>query len=466
MNDTTKVNDATIIIFGITGYLAKRKLLPAIYKLKAKKCNRILVIGIARSETTAEQILSQAKEFMPKIEDDTWKKLKDCLYYKSVDFNNNEDYTKMKEFIEDKEKKHNMPGNRVYYFATPTEAFGNVAENLSRYGVIKKSKETFSRIVFEKPFGSDMKSAQELNMHVNKTFKEDQIYRIDHYLGKELIGNIALVRFTNRFLEPLWNSKNIEHVEIIMTENIDIENRGKFYDKNGALKDVVQNHVLQLLALTAMEEPKMLTGEYIRTEKAKVLNNTEVKEYILGQYEGYRNEQGVDSKSDTETFAALKLEINTPRWRGVPFYVKAGKSLDKKNISIHLKFKHTKCLLMAECPADTNYFDIRVQPDEGFSFELNTKIPGEKYRVTPAVMGFSQKNMFENTPEAYEILIEDILNGDQSMFVRNDEIEFSWKIIDAVTKVKDKKVYSYTKGSSGPEEFLKWSAKNHVKWRK
>jgi glucose-6-phosphate 1-dehydrogenase len=461
-----KVHDATIVIFGITGDLAKRKLLPAIYKLAEKKCNKALIIGIARSDSTAEQILTQAKAFIPKVEDKTWEKLRSSFYYNQTDFNNPEDYIKMKEFIEDKESAHDMPGNRIYYFATPTDAFGTVAENLSKYGIIKKSGKTFSRIVFEKPFGHDLKSAGELNAHINKTFKEEEIYRIDHYLGKELVGNIALIRFTNKFLEPLWNSKNIEHVEIIMIEKMDIEERGKFYDKHGALKDVVQNHVLQLLALTAMEEPKMLTGEYIRAQKAKVLNKTKVTDFILGQYEGYKSEQGVDPKSDTETFAALRLEIDTPRWKGVPFYIKAGKSLDKKNISIHLKFKHTKCLLMTECPEDTNYFDISIQPDEGFSFELNTKIPGEKYRVTPVEMGFKQTNLFENTSEAYEILIEDICKGDQSMFVRNDEIEYSWKIIDTIAKEDNKKIYPYQKGSSGPDEFQKWSTKNHVRWRR
>lgn len=458
------MDDVTFIILGATGDLAKRKLIPAFYELvKNKKIGKFAVIGVARRDIGAKDVLAMSRKFIPRIEEAAWKSVQDASYYFQMDFNSSKGYFELGNFIQDVEDRHKLKGNRMFYLATMPEHFDVITSNLSKTRIARERKRKWSRIVYEKPFGWDLKSARSINKEINRVFREKQIYRIDHYLGKELVGDIALMRFTNRILEPLWSNAHLDSVQIIMSEDIGLEGRAAYYDKYGALKDVVQNHGMQLLALTAMESPKLIAGEHVRDKKADVLKKVKVKGAMLGQYEGYTKEAGVLKNSKTETFAALHLEINNKRWKGVPFYIKAGKYLDKKSTGIHLKFKMVECLLAQNCPADTNYFTIRIAPDDGFAIELNSKVPGKKTLIVPVKMDFCEKCHFgPNTPEAYETLLEDVINGDQSVFVRNDEIEYSWRVIEGI---KRGKVYKYPKGSRGPKEFEEWSAKHNLRWR-
>lgn len=461
-----KMDDFTFIILGATGDLTKRKLIPALYRLiENKKIQRFAIVGAARSTATAKDILSASKPYVKNREKHVWEKMEKAFHYSTLDFYQKNDYGQLKGNLSEIEKKHKLSGNRIFYLATAPQHFDVITHNLNKSKIAEQTKRRWVRVVYEKPFGHDLKSARKINKCIATIFKEQQIYRIDHYLGKELVGDISLIRFTNQVLEPLWCNKYIDSVQIILDEDIGLEGRGEFYEQYGALKDVVQNHAMQLLALMAMESPKELTGEYIRNEKAKVLSRVKARDVLLGQYQGYRNVKGVKKDSTVDTFAALHLQINNPRWKGVPFYIRAGKFLNKKETSIHLKFKKVDCLLARACPSDTNYFTIRIQPNDGFELELNSKVTGKRNEITPVKMEFCQSCRFgPNTPEAYETLLEDAIHGDQSVFVRDDEIEYAWKVIDAIAHKKHK-LYSYTKGSKGPKELLKWSREHNLRWR-
>ena len=466
--------ECTFIILGATGDLTKRKLIPAIYKLvEDKRIEKFAIVGASLSQTTSDKILQQAKNFISKPDTKILEKIESSFYYQQLDFHTDEGYLDLKKLIVKVEKKHKLCGNKIFYLATMPEHFDIITQNLAKHKIVEKHSNKdecencnhpWSRIVYEKPFGYDLKSAKKINRCISKLFHEKQIYRIDHFLGKELVGNIALIRFTNRIFEPLWNNKNIDSIQIILSEKIGIENRGAFYDKYGAIKDVIQNHVLQMLALVAMEAPNTLSAKPIRDAKAKILKKVKIESAILGQYEGYKKEKNVNPKSNTETFAALKATINNKRWKGVPFYLKAGKCLNEKESSIHIKFKMVKCLLKT-CPSDSNYLTISVKPDKGITLDLNAKVPGEAYKITPVQMNFCHSCIFgPNTPAAYEILLSDVIKGDQSTFVRADEIEESWKIVEQVDKSK-LKVYPYKKGSNGPKELKLLDKSRIIKWR-
>lgn len=461
-------NGIIFIIFGITGDLAKRKLIPALFKLvKHKKLKRFALIGTARSNTNIKAIFSSAKQYIHydnKNDLKTWKGLQKRSYYLPLDFYNKEDYSKLSLHLEQIEKEHKLIGNRVFYLATLPQHFDVITHNLQQQKLAQQTKQHWTKVIYEKPFQDDYISARKLNKCINRLFSEKQVYRIDHYLGKELVKDIAFIRFTNRILEPLWNNSHIDSVQIILDEDFGIENRAAFYDHYGAVRDVVQNHVLQLLALTTMEAPKQLSAEFIRNEKVKILRKTKIKDFMLGQYAGYTNEIGIKKSSKTETFAALKMEINTPRWKGIPIFVRTGKFLAKKETSIHIKFKEVDCLLAKNCPSDTNYFTIRIQPNDSFILELHAKVAGKKDQIMPVKLEFCKKCRFgPDTPEAYETLLEDVIKGDQSAFVRNDEIEAAWKVVDIVQK-KKKKVYLYEKGSIGPEQLTTWNKKHNLRW--
>ncbi|MBD3231068.1 glucose-6-phosphate dehydrogenase [Candidatus Dependentiae bacterium] len=467
--------ECTFVILGATGDLAKRKLFPAIYKLiKDKKIKKFAIIGAANSNSSAEKILENSKKFIKQYNSKIWESLKKSTYYQQLNFYNTQDYPKLKKIIEDVEKKHKLYGNKLFYLATLPEHFKKITELLSKNKIVKKHinkkecsdcKHPWSRIVYEKPFGHNLKSAQKINKYILKLFHEKQIYRIDHYLGKELVSNITLVRFTNKIFEPLWNNKNIDSVQIILSEKLGIDSRGKFYDKYGALKDVVQNHMLQMLAVTTMEPPKKYTAKEIRDAKSNLLEQVKIDNVILGQYQEYTKEKDINLKSKTETFAALKLFINNKRWKNVPFYLKTGKALDKKEASIHLKFKMVKCILSKSCPTDSNYLTIKITPEEGFFLELNAKLPGVKDKITTVKMDFCHPCTFgPNSPGAYEMLLLDVINGDQSIFVRSDEIELSWKIIDQIDKNK-LNLYKYKKGSKGPKEIELLDPNKKIIWR-
>ena len=455
--------NCTIIIMGVTGDLAKLKLIPAVYELlKEKKLGTFSLVGTASRDQDAAAILDEAKKNIPNIDEALWNTVKNNFTYCKVNFDMPEDYQGLKTRIEEIEKKNGLSGNRLFYLATLPEHFESITLNLAKVGLVDPKK--MQRVIYEKPFGSDLKSAQKINACIGKVFDEKNIYRADHYLGKELVANIALLRFTNRILEPLWSRRDVDSVQIILDENFGIKNRGKYYDAYGAMKDIMQSHALQILALLAMESPDRLTGEHIRQKKADVLKMTKITDVILGQYEGYLEERFVAPNSKTETFFAVKLEVNNARWKGVPFYIRAGKNLAKKQTIAHIRFKGVECLLAKTCPSDNNYLTIRVEPNEGFAFEINSKAMTGNYEIQTIDLGYDHKDWGEHNMDAYTVLIEQALAGEQSFFINKEEIEYSWKIVDAVKKEK-LPVYQYKVGSDGPKELERWSQKNNIFWK-
>lgn len=454
------------VIMGATGDLAKIKLIPAIYALlKLNVVSHISLIGVARSEITIKTILDEAKKNIKNIDENIWNKIYLNSYYQQLDFSNLQDFYKLKEKIEEIEKKEKIIHNRIFYLATLPDHFKVATENLAKAGLGNSKGKVWEKIIYEKPFGNVLSSAKEINKTIDKVFSEENVYRVDHYLGKELVGNIALLRFTNWIFEPLWNNKNIDSVQVICDENFGIKKRGNYFDKYGAIKDMFQNHILQILALVAMEPPKSISGEYLRNEKVKVLKKTSVEDILLGQYDGYEKEIGVRQDSDTETFFVAKIFVDNKRWKGVPFFVRTGKSLNKKEVVVHIKFKKVKCLLSKNCPDDNNYLTIRIEPNEGFSFELNSKSLHKSFEVETAKMDYCHHCIYGlDTPESYEVLLEQAILGEQSFFVRNDEVETAWGIVDKIDKRK-LKVYKYAVGSNGPKELSDWNKKNNIKWK-
>ncbi len=464
------MNDVTIIVFGATGDLMRRKLLPALYRLVAHdKLKKFLIVGAAIDDVTAEDVLHRSREFIEKIDETVWKKMSDAIVYQQLDFGNEAGFLSFATMINSLEKKHKMSGNRLLYLAAAAEYFCQITTYLATSKLVVRRTEDqtpWQRIVYEKPFGHDLVSAREINACIQKYFDESQIYRIDHFLTKELVSNIALIRFTNCVFEPLWNNRYIDQVQIVIGEEIAIEKRGAYYDKYGALADVIQNHMLELLALIGMEAPEKLSGDYVRSRRADVLKAVQIVDGVLGQFEGYKKEKNVDPNSTTETFAALMFRVDNPRWAGVPFYVKTGKCLQKKETSIHIKFKAVDCLLTYSCPVPSNWLTIEISPEATFALTLNAKKPGYSQEVIPVAMEFCHSCLFGKiTPHSYEVVLEEVVRGEQSISVRFDEIEYAWKIIDEI-RTKKFPVYEYQCGTTGPEQVVtEFEQKHGMRWR-
>ncbi len=463
------MNDGALIILGVTGDLAKRKLIPALYQLfKRNRIHHSAIIGAALDDIAPATILERAREHIHNIDEQVWQHLCNRFYYQQLDFNRADDYDKLKGIVELVEKKYNLSGNRLVYLACAAHFFCDITTHLGKSGITQKytiHNRLWHRIIYEKPFGRDAQSAHQINECIAAWFDESQIYRVDHYLTKELVSNISLLRFTNCVFEPLWNNRYIDHIQIILSESVGIENRGAYYDKYGALRDVVQNHMLELLAMTTMEAPLKLTGDYIRNERAKVLESVRVIDGMLGQYDTYHHEAYVTANSTTETFAALYLAVENQRWAGVPFYLKTGKYLDKYEVAIHIKFKQVDHLLTKGTPPDSNWLTIRVAPDASFILSLNAKTPGRSDQLMVVPMEFCHSCMFrESTPDAYEVLLEEVLLGEQATSVRFDEIESAWHVIDKVY-AKQFPLYPYKHASTGPEELVSFCTKHGMRWR-
>lgn len=465
------LDECFFVIFGGAGDLTKRKLIPALYKLiNDGRVKKIALLAVSIDDTSIQEIILQARNYIPHVKQHILDELLAHAYYFRMDFHDDSRYTPLQETLATIEHKEELKGNKIFYFATMPEHFNVLTENLAKHMVVTPAKspeeaaETpWTRLIFEKPFGKDLASAQAINRSIGNIFHESQIFRIDHYLGKELVGNIALVRFTNQIFEPLWNSTYIDSVQIVLSEQEGIGSRGLFYDQHGALRDMVQSHMLQILALIAMEKPLRLTAHHIRDAKANVLQHVTVNSMIRGQYEGYLEEPFVKKASTTESFVALKCLINNSRWSGVPFYLKTGKFLEKKEAAIYLRFKAADCLLDV-CPADTNYLAIKIHPHEGMYLGLNIKVPGVSNRVMPVSMDFSHNVMFgPNTPEAYEILLADVMANDHSAFVRSDEIEHSWNIIEQTNRLPQT-LYPYKKRSHGPQNIQSLDPERIIDW--
>ncbi|MGB8468510.1 MAG: glucose-6-phosphate dehydrogenase [Candidatus Babeliales bacterium] len=467
------MNECTFIILGATGDLAKRKLIPALYRLiHDHKIDRFIIVGAARDESSADGYINRAREHIRSVDDTVWRTLQKNSYYYQIDFTDQASFNRLTAFVSSLEKEYQLSGNRIVYLAVPSLLFCPITQALGVSKLVSKARndgtidgKQWHRIVYEKPFGLDELSAHEINQCINTHFDESQIYRIDHYLTKELVSSIVLVRFTNMIFEPLWNNQYIDEVQIIVDETVGMEGRGAYYDEYGVLKDVVQNHMLQLLSLVAMELPEDLDAHHIRNQKAATLQHIRFADGLLGQYRGYTSEKNVSPTSQTPTFAALKMFVDTPRWQGVPFYIKTGKCLEQKNSSIHIKFKEVPCRLRAQCIYSSNYLTIQIDPISSFSIQLNTKKPGEQFEVTPVQLAFNHDYTFGTaTPEAYEILLEHIMAGEQSVSVRLDEIEYAWKIIDAI-QGSELSVYKYMQASNGPQELLAFNQRNGIVWR-
>jgi glucose-6-phosphate 1-dehydrogenase len=451
-----------ILILGASGDLAQKKLLPACFEL-FKKNQNFIVIGAAIDTTDAASILRKAEQYVNHDNADMWARFACHFFYKQLDFAKLADYTALAHEIKSYEKEFKLSPNRLIYLAAASDFYCAITTNLALSGIAQRQVDNtiFQRIVYEKPFGWDTESAGKINNCIKKYFNEEQIYRVDHYLTKSLVNSIALIRFANSLFEPLWNNNFIDHVQIVLSEKISVGKRFQFYDKYGALKDVVQNHMLQLLALIGMEKPIDLSGEKVSAAKIEVLKHTRITDGLYGQYTGYTPDT---IQSKTETFAQLELAIDTPRWHQVPFYLKTGKNLDHKSTEIHVVFKPiSKQLFNAQGFFEPNILSIRISSNSGFSVQLNAQKSGAVDNVSTVKMDFCYNCLFGELPHAYEILITEILNGDRSIAVDPQEIEYAWHIIDSV-KLLQLPLYSYTPGSNGPIQAEEFNQRKNIRW--
>ncbi|MEK7161389.1 MAG: glucose-6-phosphate dehydrogenase [Patescibacteria group bacterium] len=467
-----------LTIFGATGDLSADYLLPALLHMDEHKLlpKNFKLVCVGRREFSAKSYLKFILKKSRVVNKLSAKKqaafLKHIIYYRG-DFDNVEHFKELSRVLADIEKPKHVCFNRLFYFATSPQQFSALAQILKSSGLLNTCDfhGRKARILVEKPFGFNLKSAQALNALLLKYFTEDQIYRIDHYAGKETVQNLMVVRFANSLFEPLWNNRFIDHVEISVLEKDSAKGRINFYEQTGAIKDFLQNHILQMLALIAMEEPYNLTAKFIRDEKLKVLQALEIltpeklpSRLIKGQYAGYLKEAG--SESNTETFFALKTYINLPRWSGVPFYLRTGKRLSKKLTQISIHFREPVRCLFEGCAA--NVLTFQIQPDESVHLQINNKIPGLGVRLHQGDYEFGYKRAFmEEIPGAYERLLLDFIEGDQRLFIRSDEIEASWKFVDSITESKAFKklpLNIYKSGTNGPKESEEFMKRDIKEW--
>jgi glucose-6-phosphate 1-dehydrogenase len=485
------IPNASIVIFGATGDLAHRKLFPALFQLyqKGHVKENFSVVGVSRKEYTHEEfqkeVYEAVNEHTPNAEIEKVKKFVSHFYYLKMDVTSEPSYHELEELLNVLDRDYQTNGNRLYYLAMAPSFFGTIPTFLKSEGIT--NTEGWQRIVIEKPFGHDLPSATKLNEEIQQSFNEDDIYRIDHYLGKEMVQNIQVIRFGNAIFESIWNNKYIDSVQITSSETLGVEDRAAYYEKSGALLDMVQNHMLQMVMMVAMEPPGELKPEHIRDEKVKVLrslrffNEEEVRKNVIrGQYTNgtingepapsYLEEENVDPESKTETFVAAKLFIDNFRWTGVPFYIRTGKRMAVKSTEIVIQFKQGP---MALYHAKTekyqpNLLRIHIQPDEGVSLTLNAKPKGDTSDLLPIDMTYNNKSATDmNSPEAYEKLLHDCLLGNSTYFTRWDEVALSWEFIDRITKTWNgtgAPITYYNSGSMGPAEAEKLLNEDGQSW--
>ena len=489
----------TIVIFGASGDLTARKLMPALYNLAldGRLPPGLAVVGYSRTKWSNDAFREEARKNVEEhsrrpLDPEVWDSFASGLFYSHGGYDDPEGHDRLNEKLREVEAERGIGGNRLYYLAVPPTTFVDIIEQLGRCREQSAAGEGWSRVIIEKPFGVDLASARELNRAVHSVFSEDDVYRIDHYLGKETVQNIIVFRFANGIMEPIWNRRYVDHVQITVSESLGVGHRGSYYDGSGALRDMVQNHIMQLLALIAMEPPLAIDGLSVRDEKVKVLNavrlfdNDEVAlATARGQYgpgwvageeaPAYRAEEGVPDDSRTETFAAMRLFIDSWRWAGVPFYLRTGKRLPKRSTEIAITFKPAPQLLFQdfvdEPHLEPNVLSIRIQPNEGISLKFLTKVPGSPPRLRPAAMDFLYGTSFViQSPSAYETLLLDALQGDATLFTRSDEVVAAWTIMDRVLNgwhsMPPLELPNYEAGTWGPAAADELIERDGRKWRK
>lgn len=495
---------SVVVIFGGTGDLTRRKLLPALFRLAKQRLvpAEFAILGTARQEMSDDEFRESMRAAVAEfghedsLDEAAWQSFAPRIFYRGGDFNDAHLYGELKIKLEEIDSEYHTGGNRLFYLATAPDFFGLIAQQLGQAGLARSQSATaansnsaWTRIIVEKPFGHDLESARALNLELAKVFEERQVYRIDHYLGKETVQNLLVFRFANSIFEPLWNRQYIDHIQITNAETLGVEGRGSYYEKAGALRDMIQNHVFQVTSLIAMEPPASLSANGVRDEKIKVMQAVrplpaEHMEAVAvrGQYGpgtvlgdtvlGYRQEPGVDPNSSTETFAALKLYFDNWRWAGVPFYLRSGKRLQKHITEIAIQFKEVPHRLFtdADAPLQANVLVIRIQPNEGISLRFGAKLPGQSLRIRSVNMDFRYGSSFGvKAPEAYERLLLDCMLGDSTLYARRDMAERGWEIVTPMLEAWKNPAAdfpNYESGSWGPAAATELIERDGREWRK
>ena len=494
----TAGNPCVMVIFGATGDLTKRKLIPALLNLAQEEVlpKQFAIIGFAGNELTTEVFRKNLGAELPQFAHDPidlkmWDWLSQRIYFVKGDFQDPEAYKRLQQQISEVEKLHNTGGNKFFYLAVAPRFFTPIVQQLGNAGLVKEENGKWARIIIEKPFGHDLESARLLNAELKKVLDEKQIYRIDHYLGKETVQNVMVFRFTNNIIEPLWNRNYVDHVQITASETVGVEHRGGFYETAGALRDMVPNHLFQLMTMTAMEPPISFDADEVRNKQAEVLHAIQplapedvLTNMVRGQYGegyidgghvvGYRQEPDVSPDSNTETFVALKLQIDNWRWAGVPFYLRTGKRLAKRATEIVIQFRRTPFVLFRNTAVknlETNRLVIHIQPEEGISLSFGAKVPGSVMRLGLVNMDFDYKSYFgAEHGTGYERLLRDCMAGDATLFQRADMVEAGWSVIQPIIDVwhalPARGFPNYAAGSWGPVEAEELLERDGRSWRR
>jgi glucose-6-phosphate 1-dehydrogenase len=485
-----------IVIFGATGDLTKRKLLPSLYNLRANGLlpREFALVGVVRKpmedEAFRDLMSAEIREFATRpVDPQLWTEFRERLHCVGGDLEKPETFRRLGERLAELDREHRTGGNALFYLATPPDAFGPLVRQLGEAGLTREEGGRWRRVILEKPFGRDLDSARQLNVEVTSVLREQQIFRIDHYLGKETVQNILVFRFANGIFEPVWNRRYIDHVQITVAEELGLEGRGAYYDRSGVLRDIIQNHIFQLLTLVAMEPPSSLGAEAVRNEKVKVLEAIRPMQpeeilaaTVRGQYgdgavgarrgPAYRQEKGVSPSSKTETYAALRLHVDNWRWAGVPFYVRSGKRLAKRETLVSIEFKSPPLMLFRGAGVESierNRLEIRIQPDEGIALRMKAKIPGQSIRLADVDLRFGYQDFGPQVPATgYERLLYDCMAGDATLFHRWDNVQAAWRIatpiLDLWASLPARDFPNYAAGTWGPSSADELLKKDGRKW--